>query len=243
MATPRSRRLSKSDIEKMKPTELKKALNESVTELKALDRQSLEDNQSTAALQATLDELRQEMRLNREERAQAQKELSVLRSVVNQQQAFIEYLDSQHRQCNVIITGVKENEELDGASTDKEKCDKILSKLKVSEIKPVEIKRLGKPEAGRNRPLLVKVSSKSDRDKVVYDTKVLKKAGKSYEKVYVRKDVHPATRKEWKRLYDQEKAEKEKPENQGVKIELDRKSRELRRNGVVIDRWNPAYFQ
>ena len=88
-----TRRLSKSDIEKMKPTELRKALNESVSELKALDRQSFQGD--TAALQATLDELRQEMKLNREERAQAQKELSVLRSVVNQQQAFIEYTNIQ----------------------------------------------------------------------------------------------------------------------------------------------------
>ena len=61
--------------------------------------------------------------------------------------------------------------------------------------------------------------------------------------IYVKKDLHPATRKEWKRLRDVVAAEKAKPVNQGCAITLDYKSRQVTRDGVVIDKWRPTYFQ
>ena len=56
----------------------------------------------------------------------------------------------------------------------------------------------------------------------------------------MKKDVHPAIRKEWKRLRDVEAAEKVKPVNQGCTIQLDYKCREVNRDGVVIDKWSPV---
>lgn len=81
--------------------------------------------------------------------------------------------------------------------------------------------RAGKNESGRVRPLIVKASSLADREQLLTNTKALKDAGPAYKKIYVRKDVHPAFRREWKRLMDAEKDEKMKPENQGCNIQLD----------------------
>ena len=80
------------------------------------------------------------------------------------------------------------------------------------------------------------------RDTVLQNTKALKDAGGTYRHVYVKKDIHPAVRKEWRRLKDAEKSEKEKPCNQGCDIRLDTNKRELLRDGVIIDRWSPSFF-
>ena len=64
-----------------------------------------------------------------------------------------------------------------------------------------------------------------------------------FRKVYLKKDIHPAVSKEWKRIRDAEKREKENPANQGVEIKLNPDTRELMRDGVVIDRFTPSYFQ
>ena len=102
---------------------------------------------------------------------------------------------------------------------------------------------LGTLADGRNRPILVKMPSKAQREKVLKKTKNLKEAGPAFKKVYVRKDVHPATRREWKRLKDAEKSEKEKPGNEASTITLDYKARVLLCDNVMIDRWKPTYFQ
>ena len=107
----------------------------------------------------------------------------------------------------------------------------------------VEMSRMGTLADGRNRPILVKMPSKAQREKVLKKTKNLKEAGPAFKKVYVRKDVHPATRREWKRLKDAEKSEKEKPGNEASTITLDYKARVLLRDNVIIDRWKPTYFQ
>ena len=103
--------------------------------------------------------------------------------------------------------------------------------------------RLGKSvQPGRKRPILVRVRNKVSRDAILEKTRVLKEAGDVYKNIYVKKDVHPAVRKEWNRLKDAERTEKEKPENQGVEIKLCAKERKLYRGNVVIDSWTPHPF-
>lgn len=71
----------------------------------------------------------------------------------------------------------------------------------------------------------------------------MKQAADEYSKIYVKKDVHPSVRKEWSRLRDAEKAEKERPENAvGCEIRLDTQERKLYKDGVVIDGWNQQFF-
>lgn len=62
-------------------------------------------------------------------------------------------------------------------------------------------------------------------------------------RVYLKKDVHPAIRKEQTRLRNREKQEKGKPCNAASNISYDWKNRVLVRDGVVIDRFSPMFFQ
>ena len=174
-------------------------------------------------------------------------ELADMYRIVAQQQTFAESLDARDRQCNLVITGVpEEGEVLDGATTEKAKYEKVLSKIGITDTDqidaPVVMSRMGTRDNVRIRPILLKMPSKATREKILTNAKKLKEAGQAYAKVYIRKDVHPATRREWKRLKDAEKSEKEKPENAASTISLDYKARVLLRDNVVIDRWKPTYF-
>ena len=70
----------------------------------------------------------------------------------------------------------------------------------------------------------------------------LKKAAENFKKIYVKKDIHPEVRKEWKRLHAAERTEMERAENAGCVIHFNIKERILYRNGVVIDSWNLQAF-
>ena len=73
-------------------------------------------------------------------------------------------------------------------------------------------------------------------------TNLLKAAGRGFSRIFVKKDLHPSIRKEWKRLHDAERAEKERPEKDGCVIRLDFRERKLYRNETVIDSWNLQCF-
>ena len=107
------------------------------------------------------------------------------------------------------------------------------------------MKRLGK--AGKNnttrrpRPCLVNLKEAEQR------TAVLKKAKKieekpSFKDIKIKKDQHPAFRKEWYRLFTVVEEEKKKPENAGCDISFDRKKRVIFKDGIIIDRWHLSDF-
>ena len=258
------RRLSAEEIEQMSPGDMRVALTAAVNELEAYDEADLEtDDPATrigggigggrgrgggsdveGTLQLILEELRKMRTERADERAEVAKireECKELRAVVAQQQRFMEQPDSRDRDCNLIITGVPEAEAFDGVVNDIGKCRKILEVIGDTSV-PLDTTRLGKAEAGRNRPILAKVPSRAARDKILENTKELRAAGPAYRRIYVKKDLHPAIRKEWKRLRDVETAEKGKPVNQGCTIRLDYKKREITRDGVVIDKWSSSFF-
>ncbi len=89
---------------------------------------------------------------------------------------------------------------------------------------------------------LVTVASKSERDIIPEKSPVLKERRTPYDKVYIKKNVHPAVRHEWKRFQDAAAVEKGRPENQGCNIRLDVKERNLYRDDTVIDKWNMHHF-
>ena len=104
-------------------------------------------------------------------------------------------------------------------------------------------KRLGNnAQPGRKRSILVTVRSKEARDIVLEKAKALKQANETYKSIYIKKDVHPEVRKEWNRLREAEKTEKECPGNGGSVIRLDAKERKLYKDDVVIDQWGPHPF-
>ena len=64
-----------------------------------------------------------------------------------------------------------------------------------------------------------------------------------FKLIYIKPDEPIAIRKEWKRLRDAMKKEKEAPTNQGVVIKIDYKTRELLRDDTVIDKFRPPFQQ
>ncbi len=104
-------------------------------------------------------------------------------------------------------------------------------------------RRLGtRGDNHRRRAILVTLDSKEARDKVLNKASKLKQASGELKKIYIKKDVHPSIRAEWRRLREAERKEMERPENAGCVIRLDALERKLYRDGVVIDAWNLQFF-
>lgn len=165
--------------------------------------------------------------------------------IIHQQQLFLEILDSKGQKQNLIITGVSGDPD-DFGNTDNEKIDEMLQAAKYTEAnkrQEWEVKRLGKPNERKMRPLLIVVTDQKERDIILTKAKKLKKAGNHLSKVYLKKDVHPAVRRENARLRKREREEKEKPENVGVNISFDWKDRVLLRDGAIIVRFLPQLLQ
>ena len=157
-------------------------------------------------------------------------------SIIEQQQRFIEKIDAKERERNIVITGVCEAD-FDGRTSLEDKCAVIFNKL---EVVPGHFtaKRLGKEVENRTRPILVVLENTDIKNELLENAKHLKKAEQIYAKIYIKRDVHPSVRREWKRLYDSYDSEKRKPENAGCRIEIDKRKRQITRDGQVIDKWN-----
>lgn len=183
------------------------------------------------------------------------KKISELQSQVNKQaeilekqQRFLENIDRKERECNLVITGVPdEHESLEGATSDAEKIKKLWEKVGVT-TEVSAARRLGKnvnnnsDGTPRRRPILLTVASRRERDIVLEKAKTLKSINNVYSRIYIKKDVHPSIRNEWRRLRDAEKTEKERPENIGCNIHLNTRERKLYKDGEVIDNWSLLCF-
>ena len=175
-------------------------------------------------------------------------------AIIGKQQNYLEMLDRKERERNLVFLGIPEEPEvLEEATTDDEKVRKILDLVRISLNGVLSQRRLGRSdnnqaingEAGprrKNRPILVIVKSKAERDNILDKAKALKNAGDVYRRIFIKKDVHPSVRNEWQRLRNVEKEEKERPENVGCVVYLDARQRKVFRDGVVIDSWNPHFF-
>ena len=119
----------------------------------------------------------------------------------------------------------------------------MLDKIECNNIIPSKTSRLRKIRHEPNsssRPILLVLSSVTDKQNILNQSKRLKDAGDEFKSIYLKKDLHPDVRKEWKRLRDSARNEKSKPENHGMNIFVDYTNGVLRRNGDVIDRFvNP----
>lgn len=176
--------------------------------------------------------------------ADVQDKIDKQADIIMHQQLFLESVDRKERETNLVVLGVPDEQlALDGATNDGDKIEKVWEAMGDStEVR--SHRRLGRYDPGstRARPILVTVATKTLRDNVIEKSRKLKDRPEPYKKIYVKKDTHPAVRKEWQRLRNAETAEKERPMNQGCVIRLDTKERKLYRDGVVIDRWNPHPF-
>lgn len=163
--------------------------------------------------------------------------------IISQQQLFLESLDNRERRRNLVITGLSEENDATGSS-DLEKVRTVINATgyQLPNDPAWEIRRLGKQNERKKRPILVVVDDGHQRNEILKNAKNLKSAVGALSTVYVKKDVHPAVRKEMARLRTRQREEKEKPQNVGVNITYDWKNRVLLRDGNVIDKFSPYFF-
>ena len=163
-------------------------------------------------------------------------------SVVVSQQRQLECLDAKERSCNLVVIGLPENGiNINEAKTDKEKLVKVFDKVCPGDEFTYMAKRLGDPRQDNSaRPVLVTLPTEYKRREVLQNAQTLS-ASESLKNLKLKKDQQPAIRKEWRRMFDSETNEKQKPENVGSNIVFDKKMRVITRDGVVIDRFLPHF--
>ena len=167
--------------------------------------------------------------------------------VIASHQRAWEEVDARERRDKLVVLGVPE--EMDA----KVAVEAIFSKLDRKELK-YDLRRLGKERSdtdqGRPRPILVVLDDYNKRREILELSKILKTAENidiedkvlELKTVYIKKDQHPAVRREWGRLHTVAKEEKAKPGNAGCVINLDPKRREILKDGVVIDKWKMSFL-
>ena len=171
-----------------------------------------------------------------EERIAKQDEIS------ERQQRFMERIDRKERECNIIVLGVPdEHLALDGVTNDQAKVRRVLEAAG-ADVEVRSVRRLGAvAQADKSRPILVSVSSRDQRDSTLEKAKVLKNKSLPFQKIFVKKDVHPTVRQEWGRLHEAERREKLADKHADIKINY--RERKLYKNGEVIDQWSVQGFQ
>ena len=165
--------------------------------------------------------------------------------VLDMHQKYLEGMDYERRGKNLIITGVSETANIEHnniiASTDSEKVRLIMNSASPGLTERVTIEkteRLGKREGAR--PIKITVRDINERNEAISSSSNLKNIP-VLSKIFIKRDTHPAIRKEWKRMNDVLRAEQQKPENQGCNVEFNKREKIITRDGVVIDRWRPLF--
>ena len=136
---------------------------------------------------------------------------------------------------NLIIQGIPEGE------NELTAIQNIMSTIGATD-EPLEskrIKRLGIAAPDKTRAVLVEVESVEKRNKLV--TQARECTAPTMKDIRLKKDLHPAVRNEWKRLFTAKETESRKPENAGKVILLDIRKKQLTCDGTIIDSWNPVF--
>ena len=191
-------------------------------------------------LNGKIEAMRNELKAERERTSLLENQVDQLVKIVSSQQRYLEQIDSRDRASKLVILGVAEDgKNLGAASTDEQKIRRILNTVKPGSDLTFTGKRLGQPrQDGSCRPMLVSLSDPQKRkDLLAGNVKDLLAAEQDPVNIKIKKDQHPAIRKEWRRLFEAETAERNKPENAGCAIVFDRVKRQITRDGVVIDRF------
>ena len=158
-------------------------------------------------------------------------------------QRYCEGVDARLRGRNLILLGVGESDN-DLGTNDTERVRKVLEKtdaIPSDQLGELVVKRIGNDQnQGRDRPLHVTLEDHDKQWKILKKAKDLKNTT-GFTDIYIKRDVHPTIRKELSRLRKREREENADPRNTGVTIVYDWKSRTLKRNGTIIDRFNPSF--
>ena len=157
-------------------------------------------------------------------------------------QYYIEQVDNQTREKNLIFHGVTESNSSELGSDDKEKIKNVINVTGHSEIGDFSVTRLGQNYKlqDKPRPILVKVDSHEKQKLLLANAKRLKDEI-GYSKIYIKKDLNHTVRTELNRLRKRAIQEKQDPRNSDAVVELDLKYRMVRLNGLMIDKFKPSF--
>ena len=156
---------------------------------------------------------------------------------------FLEEVDARCRRNNIIIMGVPEEDiESPLGGSDVEMVECVMQKADVSLTRGnFCMRRLGQ-NTSQTRPILLTLECHEARREILSNAKNLR-YDSDCTNIFIRKDIHPTLRYEANRLRIRERDEKANPENRNADIKYDRKERVLTKNGVIIDRFRPAFLQ
>ena len=173
---------------------------------------------------------------------QYEEDIAALKSIVSKQQRSLNSIDDEERSKNLIITGISENDIVDGRNV----CKNDTTKLKgVFNCIGSEVPegstwiRIGKQKEGYNRPIKMTMRTKADRDSVKEKAKALKEEQAPWNNIYINKDLSPAVVAENNRLRQKMKKLKQLDENKDKEIKIVKG--ELKVNGNVVDK--NVFFQ
>ena len=227
--------------------DISRLLNTILTEVTDLRKEKL-------VLKKEIDAVKKENLELKANQIKLEGEQKYLTDAILQHQRFLEAIDGQKRAENLIITGVPEEsvlkasgaEAAETAETDSEKVSLVLKQIgHKDDTIVINVVRLGKKYTGPNarpRPLKVITGNPQERKRVIDDAKKLKNVDERFKKIFIKKDIHPAVRKEQNRIRFVEKEERQKPENQGKDVKYDFESRCLLVDGIIVDRFKPSFF-
>ena len=130
------------------------------------------------------------------------------------------------------------------ANDDLEKVTLIFNKIGVEDVQVERMDRLGKQNntAGRKRLLKVKLRNREDKGNILEKSKKLKDAQGSFGSIYIKKDVSPSVRNEFRRLREVTNREKDKPENVGKNVYFNVRERKVYVDSVEVDCYRPNFF-
>lgn len=171
----------------------------------------------------------------------------MLRKTLAQQQRFLETLDEDRRATNIIVLGLPEDVDMPygerSLATDEEKWQGVLEEIAITEPIVVDnIQRLGKVRSNGPRPTKITLRNAFDRQKILQSAKKLDNSPEPFKSIYLKKDTHPAVRREMGRLWETFRKEKNKPENESRTVEFNRRNRQVLVDGQVVDSYKPSFF-
>ena len=137
-----------------------------------------------------------------------QSKIETLTQIIVNMQSSINSINSAKRVNNVIISGLSEEDIMYNnttLATDDEKMTYLfqIMGLRITEeqVNDFEISRIGQPRPNRSRLIKMNVKSKEVRKSILEKSPSLKTSNPPWNKVFVKKDLHPVYIKENQRIH------------------------------------------
>lgn len=152
------------------------ALKEIQAKLTRMDERGLRTEEREVRMEQKIDNINIELMKLQSENQERKRENDQLREIVNIQNKKIEMLERDLKRKNLVIFGIDE-EEGEGLEIRQRKIKEVVSRTGV-EIEPkediAEIRRVGRRENGKDRPLIVELIKGDKKNEIIRSTRNLR---------------------------------------------------------------------